>query len=104
MEKFHSLGCFLLVLCLLVSLVSSQTSPNSPTMEKFKASLKIPSSLDWSDSDPCKWTHVACDNQRVTKIQIPSQKVGGTLAFDVKDLSELKFPTKSMVQSQALLV
>ncbi|KAK8491748.1 hypothetical protein V6N13_105115 [Hibiscus sabdariffa] len=59
-------------------------------MEKLKASLKIPSSFDWSDSDPCKWAHVTYDNQRVTMIQIPSQKFGGTLAFDVKELSKLK--------------
>ncbi|KAK8633946.1 hypothetical protein V6N13_014777 [Hibiscus sabdariffa] len=90
MEKSHSLGCFLLVLCLFASLVSSQTSPDSPTMKKLKASLKISSSLDWSESDPCKWAHVACDNQRVIRIQILSQKIGGTLASDVKDLSELK--------------
>ncbi|KAE8682991.1 putative receptor protein kinase TMK1 [Hibiscus syriacus] len=59
-------------------------------MEKLKASLKIPSSLYWSDSDPCKWAHVGCENQRVTRIQILSQNVGGTLASDIKDLSELK--------------
>ncbi|KAK8522771.1 hypothetical protein V6N13_115724 [Hibiscus sabdariffa] len=90
MEKSHSLGCFLLVLCLFASLVSSQTSPDAPAMEKLKASLKIPSSLDWSDPDPCKWDHVVCQNQRVTRIQIRFQNVGGTLAPDVKDLSELQ--------------
>ncbi|GMI87491.1 Transmembrane kinase 3 [Hibiscus trionum] len=90
MEKPQTLGRFLLVFCLFTSLVSSQTSPDSPAMEKLKASLKIPSSLDWSDSDPCKWVHVGCENQRVTRIQIPSQSVGGTLSSDVKDLSELK--------------
>ncbi|KAK8567417.1 hypothetical protein V6N13_105387 [Hibiscus sabdariffa] len=90
MEKSHCLDCFLLVLCLFASLVSSQTSPDSPTMEKLKASLKIPSSLNWSDPDPCKWPHVGCKNQRVTRIQIRLQNVGGTLAPDVKYLSELQ--------------
>ncbi|KAK8699642.1 hypothetical protein V6N13_115725 [Hibiscus sabdariffa] len=90
MEKSNSLGCFILFLCLFASLVSSQTSPDSSTMEKLKASLEILSSLDWSNSDPCKWDHVVCENQRVTRIQIPSQNVGGTLAPDVKDLSELQ--------------
>ncbi|KAE8690931.1 putative receptor protein kinase TMK1 [Hibiscus syriacus] len=90
MEKPRFVSCSLLVLCLATSLVSSQTSPDSPAMEKLKASLKIPSSLDWSDSDPCKWAHVGCENQRVTRIQIPSQNVGGTLVSDIKDLSELK--------------
>ncbi|KAK8507968.1 hypothetical protein V6N11_073482 [Hibiscus sabdariffa] len=90
MAKPHLLGCFLSVLCLFSPLVSSQTSPDSPAMEKLKASLKIPSSLGWSDTDPCKWAHVACENQRVTRIQIPNQNVGGTLSPDVKDLSQLK--------------
>ncbi|KAK8579995.1 hypothetical protein V6N13_143136 [Hibiscus sabdariffa] len=108
MKKSH-IDCFLLVLWLFASLVSSQTSPDSPTMEKLKASLKIPSSLNWSDYDPYKWTHVACDNQRVTRIQISSPKVDGTLPSDVKDLSELKiFEVMNnqigVVQSQALLV
>ncbi|KAE8710125.1 putative receptor protein kinase TMK1 [Hibiscus syriacus] len=90
MEKPHFLGCFLSFLFLFTSLVSSQTSPDSSAMEKLKASLKIPSSLDWSDSDPCKWTHVGCENQRVTRIQIPSQNVGGTLSPAIKDLPQLK--------------
>ncbi|XVF85563.1 hypothetical protein PTKIN_Ptkin17bG0127200 [Pterospermum kingtungense] len=42
--------------------VSSQSSPDFPAMEKLKTSLKISSSLDWSDPDPCKWTHVGCTN------------------------------------------
>ncbi|KAK8533423.1 hypothetical protein V6N13_026127 [Hibiscus sabdariffa] len=90
MEKPHLLGCFLSVLCLFSPLVSSQTSPDSPAMEKLKASLKIPPSLGWSGTDPCKWAHVACESQRVTRIQIPSQNVGGTLSPDVKNLSQLR--------------
>ncbi|KAL4318664.1 hypothetical protein GQ457_18G023880 [Hibiscus cannabinus] len=90
MEKPRLLGCFLSVLCLFSPLVSSQTSPDSAAMEKLKASLKIPPSLGWSGADPCKWAHVACESQRVTRIQIPGQNVGGTLSPDVKNLSQLR--------------
>ncbi|XVF85562.1 hypothetical protein PTKIN_Ptkin17bG0127100 [Pterospermum kingtungense] len=93
MKKPHCFGCllfvFLSVLCFLTSQVSSQSRPDSPVMEKLKTSLKIPSSLDWSDPDPCKWAHVGCENNRVKRIQIPSQSVTGTLPPDLKNLSEL---------------
>ncbi|KAE8716673.1 putative receptor protein kinase TMK1 [Hibiscus syriacus] len=93
MKKPRFLGCllfgFLSALCFFTSHVSSQPSPDVSVMEKLKTSLKIPSSLDWSDPDPCNWAHVACENSRVTRIQIPSQSVGGTLPPDLKNLSEL---------------
>ena len=93
MKKPHFLGCllfgFLSVLCFFTLHVSSQSSPDSSVMEKLKASLKIPSSLDWSDPDPCKWAQVACVNNRVTRIQIASRNVGGTLPPDLKNLSQL---------------
>ncbi|KAG4164623.1 hypothetical protein ERO13_A13G028100v2 [Gossypium hirsutum] len=87
-------GCFLFgflsVLCFFALHVSSQSSPDSSVMGKLKTSLKLPSSLDWSDPDPCQWTNVRCENQRITRIQIPSKNVGGTLPPDLKDLSQLK--------------
>ncbi|XVF03000.1 hypothetical protein REPUB_Repub04eG0223000 [Reevesia pubescens] len=93
MKKTHFFGCllfgFVSVLCFFTLQVSSQSSPDSAAMQKLKTSLKIPSSLDWSNPDPCKWDHVACQNNRVTRIQIPSQNVGGTLPPDLKNLSQL---------------
>ncbi|KAK8605296.1 hypothetical protein V6N13_102080 [Hibiscus sabdariffa] len=93
MKKPRFLGCliygFLSVFCFFTLHVSSQTSPDVSVMGKLKTSLKIPSSLDWSGPDPCNWAHVACENNRVTRIQIPSQSVGGTLPADLKNLSEL---------------
>ncbi|KAL4364188.1 hypothetical protein GQ457_04G010200 [Hibiscus cannabinus] len=93
MKKPRFLGClvfgFLSVLCFFTLHVSSQTSPDVSVMGELKTSLKIPSSLDWSGPDPCNWDHVACENNRVTRIQIPSQSVGGTLPADLKNLSEL---------------
>ncbi|XP_022776559.1 receptor-like kinase TMK3 [Durio zibethinus] len=93
MKKPHVLGCllfgFLSVLCFFTLQVSSQSSPDSSVMEKLKTSLKIPSSLDWSDHDPCLWANVACENSRIARIQIPSKNVGGTLPPDLKNLSHL---------------
>ncbi|XP_022734003.1 receptor protein kinase TMK1-like [Durio zibethinus] len=93
MKKPHFLGCLLvgslLVLCFFALQVSSQSSPDSSVMEKLKASLKIPSSLNWSGPDPCQWAHVQCENNRVTRIQIPSKNVGGMLPPDLKNLSQL---------------
>ncbi|XWS64050.1 hypothetical protein CRYUN_Cryun06bG0153700 [Craigia yunnanensis] len=93
MKKPHFLGCllfgFLSVLCFFTLQVSSQSSPDSSVMEKLKTSLKIPSSLNWSDPDPCHWDNVACENKRVTRIQIPNKNVGGTLLPDLRNLSQL---------------
>ncbi|XWS34349.1 hypothetical protein CRYUN_Cryun21dG0032000 [Craigia yunnanensis] len=93
MKKPHILRCllfgFLSVICFFTVQVSSQPSPDSSAMEKLKTSLKIPSSLDWSDPDPCQWSNVVCQNNRVTRIQIPSKNVGGTLPPDLKNLSQL---------------
>ncbi|XVE91829.1 hypothetical protein REPUB_Repub01dG0045300 [Reevesia pubescens] len=93
MKKTHFLGCvlfgFLSVLCFFTLQVSSQSSPDAAIMEKLKTSLKIPSSFDWSDPDPCHWPNVGCQNSRVTRIQIPGKNVGGTLPSDLKNLSQL---------------
>ncbi|XVF83168.1 hypothetical protein PTKIN_Ptkin16aG0112000 [Pterospermum kingtungense] len=80
---------FLSVLCFFTLKVSCQSSPDSAAMEKLKTSLKIPSSLDWSDPNPCKWAHIVCDSNRVTRIQIPNQSITGTLPPDLKNLSKL---------------
>ncbi|XVF43451.1 hypothetical protein PTKIN_Ptkin02bG0041100 [Pterospermum kingtungense] len=92
-KKPQFLGCLLFVFLCFFSItlqVSCQsTSPDSSVMEKLKTSLKIPSSLDWSDPDPCKWPNIGCENQRVTRIQIPSKNVGGTLPPELKNLSQL---------------
>ncbi|XP_022735650.1 receptor protein kinase TMK1-like [Durio zibethinus] len=69
--------------------VSSQSNPDSSVMEMLKTTLKIPSSVDWSESDPCRWAHVKCENNRVIRIQIPSKTVGGMLPPDLKNLSQL---------------
>ncbi|KAE8661490.1 putative receptor protein kinase TMK1 [Hibiscus syriacus] len=93
MKKPHFLGClafqFLAAIYFFTSQVSSQFSPDSPAMEKLKTSVKIPSSLDWSDPDPCQWAKVDCQENRITRIQIPSKNIGGTLPPELKNLTQL---------------
>ncbi|GLT77127.1 hypothetical protein SLA2020_487410 [Shorea laevis] len=71
--------------------VHSQSASDAAAMQALKSSLKIPSSLDWSDSNPCNWAGVQCPSgsNRVTRIQIPSKNVAGTLPPDLKNLSAL---------------
>ncbi|GLU02685.1 hypothetical protein SLE2022_199260 [Rubroshorea leprosula] len=71
--------------------VHSQSTPDAEAMQALNSSLKIPSSLDWSDSDPCKWAGVQCSSgtNRVTRIQIGNKNVAGTLPPDLKNLSAL---------------
>ncbi|XP_052481047.1 receptor-like kinase TMK3 isoform X2 [Gossypium raimondii] len=93
MKNPHSLGClvlrFLSVICFFTLKVCSQQSPDLSAMEKLKKSLKIPPSLDWSDPDPCQWAKVECQENRVTRIQIPSKNIGGTLPPELKNLTQL---------------
>ncbi|XP_021292730.1 receptor-like kinase TMK3 [Herrania umbratica] len=93
MKKPHVLGCllfwFLSLLCFFTCQVASQSGPDSSVMEKLKTSLKITSSLDWSNPDPCQWDNVSCENNRVTRIQIPNKNVSGILPPDLKNLSQL---------------
>ncbi|TXG72660.1 hypothetical protein EZV62_001239 [Acer yangbiense] len=68
----------------------SSASLDTPSMLALKASLGNPESLGWSDTDPCKWAHVMCFNNRVTDIQIGSQNLKGTLPPDLNNLTFLK--------------
>ncbi|KAK4786552.1 hypothetical protein SAY86_010385 [Trapa natans] len=58
-------------------------------MQALKKSLTLPSSLDWSDSNPCLWQNVQCDNGRVTRIQIGNKGISGTLPPDIQNLTSL---------------
>ncbi|KAJ6312852.1 hypothetical protein OIU77_014391 [Salix suchowensis] len=58
-------------------------------MMKLRDSLGNPSTLGWSGSDPCKWLHVECLNDRVTRIQIGNQNLQGTLPPELKNLTQL---------------
>lgn len=69
---------------------SAQTQQGDAlAMQALKKSLNLPSSLDWSNSDPCSWQKVQCANGRVTRIQIGNQGISGTLSPDIQNLTSL---------------
>ncbi|KAK4855280.1 hypothetical protein QYF36_005662 [Acer negundo] len=92
MKKLHHVVvCVVLLYVTVVSVESkSCASLDTLSMLAFKASLRNPESLGWSDTDPCKWAHVMCFNNRVTDIQIGSQNPKGTLPPDLNNLTFLK--------------
>ncbi|KAJ0096052.1 hypothetical protein Patl1_15624 [Pistacia atlantica] len=55
----------------------------------LKTSIGNPPNLGWTDPNPCKWEHVDCSDNRVTKIQIGSQSLKGTLPPDLRNLTSL---------------
>ncbi|KAJ0094078.1 hypothetical protein Patl1_15617 [Pistacia atlantica] len=91
MNTSHLGISLLLLLCLLSSTlqVHSQSSPDALSMKALKASLGNPENLGWFDPDPCKWKYITCWNNRVTKIQISSHNLTGSLPVDLKNLSSL---------------
>ncbi|XP_034911267.1 receptor protein kinase TMK1 isoform X2 [Populus alba] len=80
---------FSLFLSLLLCLANSQQNDDAVAMMKLRDSLGNPSTLGWSGSDPCKWLHVGCLNNRVARIQIGNQNLQGTLPPELKDLTQL---------------
>ncbi|KAK1592031.1 hypothetical protein Q3G72_018078 [Acer saccharum] len=92
MKKLHHVVVCLVLLYVTVVSVESQSSASldTPSMLALKACLGNPESLGWSDTDPCKWAHVMCFNNRVTDIQIGSQNLKGTLPPDLNNLTFLK--------------
>ncbi|XP_044489625.1 receptor protein kinase TMK1-like [Mangifera indica] len=84
--SFSFLSLFLLSL---TCSVYSQSSPDAAAMQALKTSLGDPESLGWTDPDSCNWNHVACSNGRVTRIQIGSLGLTGTLPSDLSNLKSL---------------
>ncbi|XP_047340790.1 receptor protein kinase TMK1-like [Impatiens glandulifera] len=87
------------ILCLwvlnLLSVVTPVLCQSSATdaavMQELKKSLGSPSSLKWTDPDPCKWGLVSCSNdKRVTRIQIGSQNLNGFLPVTISNLTSLQ--------------
>ncbi|XP_031266965.1 receptor protein kinase TMK1-like isoform X4 [Pistacia vera] len=87
--SFSSFSLFLLSLFSLTSSVYSQSSPDAAAMQALKTSIGNPPNLGWTDPNPCKWEHVDCSDNRVTKIQIGSQSLKGTLPPDLRNLTSL---------------
>lgn len=85
------LGIFLIFFLLSPSTLSvfSLSSPDVAVMQSPKANLGNPESLNWTDPDPCEWSHITCLNNRVTQIHINNQNLTGSLPPDLKNLSLL---------------
>lgn len=92
--KIGSFASIFRVLLLLLSaflFANSQTSPDDASaMFALKKSLNLPGELVWSDPDPCKWTHIFCSENRVTRIQIGHQNLEGTLPKELSILTRLE--------------
>ncbi|KAK4480077.1 hypothetical protein RD792_013134 [Penstemon davidsonii] len=63
---------------------------DASAMLALKKSLDPPEELGWSDPDPCKWVHVVCSENRVTRIQIGHQNLQGTLPKELSSLTQLE--------------
>nr|UKD60041.1 receptor kinase TMK1-like protein [Centaurium erythraea] len=90
---FGSVSCFLAIfLCIFINSVHSQSSgSDASVMQELKKNLNPPSSLDWSDSDPCNWHQVQCSpDKRVTRIQIGKQGLQGSLPASLQNLTSLE--------------
>ncbi|KAK9277546.1 hypothetical protein L1049_007091 [Liquidambar formosana] len=70
--------------------LDSTANDDALVMAALKKSLTIPSSLDWSDANPCNWNQIQCSNGRVTRIQIGRQGVTGTLPPNLGNLTALE--------------
>lgn len=89
MNKGH-LGISLFFVLSLILTVYCQLSPDSSPMHALRTSLGNPSSLNWSDSDPCEWSHIICGNSnRVTHIQISRLNLKGRLLPELRNLTSL---------------
>ncbi|KAH7839928.1 hypothetical protein Vadar_010433 [Vaccinium darrowii] len=81
---------FFLLSSFVLSVHSQSASSDASVMQDLKKSLKLPTSLNWTDSNPCNWANVGCANDgRVTRIQIGHQNLQGTLPSSLSNLTEL---------------
>ncbi|XP_054809691.1 receptor protein kinase TMK1-like [Prosopis cineraria] len=93
MEKLHSrFGVsFVYRILLILSMVLSARPQDAAVMAILKNSIKGSSSLQWSDPDVCKWSHVQCNSaKRVAAIQIGNLNLQGSLPKELSRLTELQ--------------
>ncbi|KAF8775509.1 hypothetical protein HU200_004937 [Digitaria exilis] len=85
----------LLLFLLLVGLRASSCQTNSQDVVALQALMKnwqnVPQ--NWTGpTDPCtSWDGVFCSNGRVTKVELPSMNLQGTLSSDIDQLAALTF-------------
>ncbi|KAH9313642.1 hypothetical protein KI387_022269, partial [Taxus chinensis] len=72
--------------------VQAATDPgDAAVMDKLANGLQVNSAWGWiAGTDPCTWKNVACNNDRVTGINIQNEKISGELPDDFNSLSSLK--------------
>ncbi|CAH2065661.1 unnamed protein product [Thlaspi arvense] len=91
MKKRRAFLKFSFLLLLILEFSRADSDGDLSAMLALKKSLNPPSSLGWSDPDPCKWAHVVCTgSKRVTRIQIGHSGLQGTLSPDLSSLTELE--------------
>ncbi|XP_073158728.1 receptor protein kinase TMK1 [Henckelia pumila] len=90
-QRFSSLMFLGLLLFSAFLCTDSQTiSDEASAMLAFKKSLNPPDTVGWSDPNYCKWKHVVCSQNRVTRIQIGHQNLQGTLSPELSSLTQLE--------------
>ncbi|KAK4416925.1 Receptor protein kinase TMK1 [Sesamum alatum] len=89
-QSFASIFHGLLLLSVLLCTNSQTSQDDASAMFALKKSLNPPDEISWSDPDPCKWGHVVCLENRVTRIQIGHQNLAGTLAEELSSLTQLE--------------
>ncbi|KAL5070951.1 hypothetical protein RYX36_021838 [Vicia faba] len=77
------------LLLLFCTIFGCAWSQDGDVMQKLKASIKSSRSLDWSDSDYCKWENVTCSESRVTRIELQSHSLTGSLPKELVQLTAL---------------
>ncbi|XP_022865229.1 receptor protein kinase TMK1-like [Olea europaea var. sylvestris] len=94
MDSFSMVSKLILfaILLFLVTTGNSQ-SGDAGVMLELKKNINAPSSLGWTDSDPCNWKNVRCskNDKRVTRIQIGGQGLKGSLPPNLNNLTSLQY-------------
>ncbi|XP_047330063.1 receptor protein kinase TMK1-like [Impatiens glandulifera] len=90
MLKPLSILWILSIFSVITHVLCQSSAADASAMEDLKKSIGSPSSLKWTDSDPCNWGYVSCTNdKRVTRIQIGNQNLQGTLPASLSNLTSL---------------
>lgn len=88
-EGTPSLHFRLLLICVCFTFLEGAAQDDASVMKKMAESLS-PTPSGWTGSDPCKWTGVNCDSDRVVAINLASKSLAGSLPSDFNQLSSLK--------------
>ncbi|CAN4107634.1 unnamed protein product [Withania somnifera] len=84
--------CLLVFLSYVVSVnCQGSAATDAEVMQELKKLVNPPSSLTWTDPNPCNWDKVDCSKDgRVTRIQVGDQGLKGSLPPNMSNLTELQ--------------